>query len=104
MKLDINKLTQTMGKVTQQVEEIQNKVRVESSAGGGMVKVFADGNGNILSVKIESELITNNETDLAMLEDLIVAAVNEAKNLAKTEVQKEMQKMVGFPLDGLLPH
>jgi DNA-binding YbaB/EbfC family protein len=104
MKLDINKLTQTMGKITEQMEEIQNKVRVESSAGGGMVKVTADGGGNIISITIDPELIRGAETDLEMLEDLIVAAVNEAKKLAKIEAQKEMQKLTGFPLNGLLPH
>ncbi|MBS4016097.1 MAG: YbaB/EbfC family nucleoid-associated protein [Candidatus Latescibacteria bacterium] len=104
MKMDINKLTQTMGKITEQMQEIQNKVRVESSVGGGMVKVSADGGGNIISITLEPELIKGAETDIEMLQDLIVAAVNQAKDLAKTEAQNEMQKMVGFPLDGLLPH
>jgi len=102
MKLDITKISQEMQRVQEEFSQALQKIRVETSAGGGMVQVAADGQGNILLVKIDPELFK--KTDIDMLQDLLIVAVNEAKNLAKAEAQKEMQKIVGFPLTGLLPN
>jgi DNA-binding YbaB/EbfC family protein len=103
MKFDPTKLSIELSRIQKEFGEALEKIRIEASAGGGMVKVIADGHGNVISIKIEPELIKENDTDIDMLQDLIVAAVNEAKKLAKTEAQKEMQKIVGLPIPGIFP-
>lgn len=87
-------------------QEIQNKVadimaaaRGEATSGGGMVKAVADGNGTVLELKIEKEVIDSEESQ--MLEDLVIAAVNEAKRKARQTAQAEVQKVIGIPLPGL---
>ncbi|MCK4232398.1 YbaB/EbfC family nucleoid-associated protein [candidate division WOR-3 bacterium] len=87
-------------------QEIQNKIagimtaaRGEATSGGGMVKAVADGNGTILGLKIEKEVIDPEENQ--MLEDLVIAAVNEARRKAKEAAQTEVQKVIGIPLPGL---
>lgn len=103
MKFDITKFSQEMARVQEEFAQALQNIKVEGSAGGGMVKVAANGQGNIISVKIEPGLLKNGEMDIEMLQDLIVAAVNEAKNNAQTEAKKEMQKIIGFPMSEFLP-
>jgi DNA-binding YbaB/EbfC family protein len=103
MKFDPSKLSQELTRIQEEFAQALQKIRVESTSGGGMVKITADGQGNVITVKIEPELLQG-EVDIDMLQDLIVAAVNEAKNLAKTEAQKEMQKIVGLPIPGIFPN
>jgi len=67
--------------------------RVEATAGGGMVKVVADGNQDIVSIHIDPQIL--NPNDVRMLEDLIVAAVNEAKKKAEDVARDVMQELVG---------
>jgi len=80
-------------------EEVAKK-KVEASAGGGMVVVEANGNQEILSIKIDREVITPD--DPQMLEDLILAAVNEALRKARDLVAGEMSKIAGG-LGGKIP-
>lgn len=103
MKFDVTKLSSELARIQTEFAKALKKIRVEASAGGGMVKVIADGQGNVISITIEPELLKEKELDIEMLQDLIVAAVNEAKNLAKEESQKEMKKIVGFPIPGMFP-
>jgi len=103
MKFDASKLSQELTRIQKEFAQSLEKIRVEASAGGGMIKVTADGQGHIISIRIEPELLNEKEIDIEMLQDLIVAAVNEAKNLAKAEAQKEMQKIVGSPIPGMFP-
>jgi len=86
-------------------QEIQSKMarildatREEAASGGGMVKAVADGNGTLLKLSIEREVVDPEE--IQMLEDLVVAAVNEAKRKAKDAAQEEVQKIIGIPLPG----
>lgn len=102
MKFDPSKLSQELTRIQEEFSQALQKICVEATSGGGMVKVTADGQGNVITVKIEPELLKG-EADIDMLQDLIVAAVNEAKNLAKSEAQKEMQKIVGLPIPGMFP-
>ncbi|MBI2154143.1 MAG: YbaB/EbfC family nucleoid-associated protein [Candidatus Rokubacteria bacterium] len=69
------------------------KKKVEATAGGGMVTVEANGNGEIVSIKIEREVI--NPEDAQMLEDLVLAACNEALRKSRELVQAEMGKITG---------
>lgn len=83
-------------KLQAQLEALKEEVgkrKVEASAGGGMVVVEANGNQEVLSVKIDREVITPD--DPQMLEDLVLAAVNEALRKAREMVAGEMSKIAG---------
>ncbi len=86
---------QAMMKQAQQMQEkMQTEVaaiRVEGSAGGGMVTVKMDGHKNLLGVKIDQEVAG----DVEMLQDLVVAAFNEAVKKIDDESQKKMSGMLG---------
>ncbi len=82
-------------------EEIAKK-KVEATTGGGMVTVQASGNQEIVSIKIDPEVI--NPNDAQMLEDLVLAAVNEALRKARELVAAEMGKLTGgLKIPGLTP-
>jgi len=72
--------------------EMANKT-VEATAGGGMVAVIANGNQEITSIKIEKEVV--NSDDIEMLENLIIAAINEGLRKSKEMVTGEMSKLTG---------
>ena len=75
---------------------------IEVSTGGGMVKVVANGLNEIISVKIDDELINMNDREV--LEDLITSAVNEASKKVKEMAQEEMTKITGgVKIPGLFP-
>ncbi|MCS7258324.1 MAG: YbaB/EbfC family nucleoid-associated protein [candidate division WOR-3 bacterium] len=103
MKFDLFKLAQDFNKIQTELKQLQENIRAEGSAGGGIVKAVADGTGTIVSLEISSEFFASHDIDREMLQDLIVAAVNSALSQAKVELQKELQKLIGFPLTGLLP-
>ena len=73
-------------------EELANKI-VEGSAGGGMVKVEMNGKNQVLSVKIDPEVVDPN--DIEMLEDLIIAALNEAQEKVSKSSESELGKLTG---------
>ena len=76
------------------------KKKVQATAGGGMVTVEANGRQEILSIKIDREVI--NPDDAQMLEDLVLAACNEALRKSREMVQAEMTKVTaGLKLPGL---
>ncbi len=77
------------------LEELR-KIKVEGSAGGGMVKIEMDGEQNVLSVKIEPQVLE--EKDIAMLEDLILAALHDAKKKVTEKTQESLKSITGFPL------
>ena len=81
-------------KLQQQMEALQAEVgkkKVQATAGGGMVTVEANGKQEILSIKIDREVI--NPEDAQMLEDLVLAACNEALRQSREMVQAEMGKL-----------
>jgi nucleoid-associated protein EbfC len=73
-------------------EEIAKR-KVDATAGGGMVTVEANGKQEILSIKIDPEVI--NKDDAQMLEDLVLAACNEALRKSRELVQQELGKLTG---------
>lgn len=82
-------------------EELKTKT-VEASAGGGVVTVTANGAQEIVAVKIKSEAV--DPDDVEMLEDLVMAAVNEALRKAQELAAQEMQKVAGgLNIPGLPP-
>jgi nucleoid-associated protein EbfC len=92
-------------KLQAQMEQLQAeaaKKTVEATAGGGMVTVVANGKQEIVSIKIDREVI--NPEDAQMLEDLVLAASNEALRKSKDMVQGEMSKITaGLKIPGLGP-
>ncbi len=87
-----------MNKLMKQAQQLQDKMAkmqdelgdktVEASAGGGMILVKANGRQEILSIKIEKEVIDPDDSE--MLQDLVTAAVNDALNKAKKMMNEEM--------------
>lgn len=98
----MNSIMQQAQKVQSKMESIQKELEnleVEGSAGGGMVVVKANGKQEVLSIKIEPEVISE---DIEMLEDLVLAAVNQAMSRAQEEAAEQMKKATGG-LMGSLP-
>jgi nucleoid-associated protein EbfC len=101
-----------MGNLLKQAQEMQARMAkiqeelgqksVEGSAGGGMVQVTVNGQFNLVAVKIEPSVINADEKE--MLEDLILAAVNEGMRKARDMVSSEMSKLTGgLKIPGLMP-
>ncbi len=86
---------QQMMKQAQQVQErLQREIaeiRVEASAGGGMVTVRMDGQKNVLAVKIDPEVAS----DLEMLQDMVMAAFNEAARRVDEEAKQKLGGLLG---------
>ncbi len=90
---DLMKQAQKMQSEMGKVQEEAKKKTVEASAGGGMVVAVANGALEIISIKIEKDVI--NPEDAEMLQDLVVAAVNEALRQAQQMVNDDMSKLTG---------
>jgi hypothetical protein len=90
---DIMKQMQKMQAKMEEIQKGLEEKQVEGSVGGGMVKVIVNGKQEILSVKIEKEVV--NPNDVEMLEDLIVAAINQAREKAQELQAEEMSKLTG---------
>lgn len=92
-----------MGNMMKQAQKLQSKMlkmqeelasrTVESSAGGGMINVVANGRQQIISITIDKEVVDRD--DVEMLQDLVLAAVNDALNKAQEMVAGEMGKLTG---------
>ncbi|HKK90251.1 MAG TPA: YbaB/EbfC family nucleoid-associated protein [Desulfobacteraceae bacterium] len=92
-----------MGGMMKQAQKMQKKMMkmqeelatqtVEASAGGGMVKVIANGGQKIESITLEKEIV--DPEDIEMLQDLVMAAVNDALNKSQEMVSGEMSKITG---------
>ena len=92
------KMPGNMQAMMKQAQQMQQKlqeeiaaIRVEASAGGGMVTVQMDGNKRVLGIKIDPEVAG----DVEMLQDLVLAALNEAHKQVEDESQKKMGGMLG---------
>lgn len=90
---NIMREAQKMQAEMQRVQEEAKNKTVEASAGGGMVKVVANGAGEIVSISIEKDVV--DPSDVEMLQDLVLAAANEALRRAKDLVEGEMSKLTG---------
>ena len=92
-----------MGNMMKQAQQLQAKMMklqdelgertVETSSGGGMVKVVANGKQQIVSIEIEKEVV--DPEDIDMLQDLVLAAVNDALAKSQEMVAAEMGKLTG---------
>ena len=88
---------QNMMKQAQQMQERMQKqmeeMRIEATAGGGMVSVVINGSKQVQSLKIDPEAVS--KEDVEMLQDLILAALNDAYRKADDAMAKQMQGMMG---------
>lgn len=94
--MNIQKLMKEAQKAQRQMAEVQEKIAkmtVEGSAGGGLVTATANGNGNLLKINIDESAIDPEDREL--LEDLVMAAVNEAQRKAKELQEEEMSSVMG---------
>ncbi|MDD4857482.1 MAG: YbaB/EbfC family nucleoid-associated protein [Candidatus Krumholzibacteria bacterium] len=100
---DLGKLMKQAQQVQERLAEMQARLAektVEATAGGGMVKVVMNGKHELVSLKIDPEVV--NPSDVEMLEDLIIAALNEARTRVDDMVRNEMSTLTGgLPIPGL---
>tara|TARA_B100000315_G_scaffold256858_1_gene303900 strand:+ start:578 stop:910 length:333 start_codon:yes stop_codon:yes gene_type:complete len=92
-----------LGNMMKQAQQMQSKMqeiqkelaekKVEAESGGGMVKVTANGKGEILSIRIEKEIVKQEEKEV--LEDLVLVAINEALRRSQELNASEMSKVTG---------
>ncbi len=90
---DMMKKAQQMQAKMAEMQEKLGELRIEGNSGGGMVKVTLNGKGDLVGLKIDSATVDPEDTEV--LEDLIVAAYNDAKQKVEAETQGEMKKMTG---------
>lgn len=90
-------------KMQKDMEEAQARIEAEefdATAGGGAIRVVVDGKRNILAVELQPEIV--DPDDIPMLQDLIIAATNEALTKAETKMSSEMGKYTsGLNVPGL---
>ncbi|MCD6379996.1 YbaB/EbfC family nucleoid-associated protein [bacterium] len=90
---------QVQKKITQMQEELSDKT-IEASTGGGMVKVVMKGNHEVVSITIDPEVV--DPEDIEMLEELVLAAFNEAHTEVDDMIKKQMSSLTGgISLPGL---
>jgi hypothetical protein len=97
---NISSIMKQAQKLQEQIVKLQEELAdrtVEASSGGGMVIVVANGKQEIISVKIDPEVVS--KEDVQMLEDLVLTAVNEAKRRAEELAKDELGKITG----GIVP-
>ena len=96
------KISEMLSQASHMQEEVQRKLEqtvVEGSSGGGAVTATLNGKKQLLRIKIDpaavAGLIGQSQPDVEMLEDLVVAAVNEAGRKAEEAIQSSVQGMLG---------
>jgi DNA-binding YbaB/EbfC family protein len=97
---NMQQMMKQVQKMQERMEQVQAELEtktVQAESGGGMVKVTANGKQQIVKIEIEKEVVNPEEKD--MLEDLVVAAVNQGLEKASAMAQEEMQKVTG----GMMP-
>ena len=90
---DMIKQAQEMQKKMKELQEGLANLEVEGSSGGGLVKITVTGKGEVKKIKIDPSLMKPEESEI--LEDLIVAAFNEAKKKSEEASAEEMKKLTG---------
>jgi nucleoid-associated protein EbfC len=91
---DLNAILEAAQNAQAELQKAQDNldtIEVEGAAGGGLVKIRATAKGRILGVEVDESLLAPSEK--TMLEDLIAAAINDARAKADTAAAAEMQKM-----------
>ena len=102
MGMDMDKLLQQVGQMQEEMQKAQDELAnqtVEATAGGGMVTVTANGAGEIKQIKLDPKAIDPNDPE--MLEDMVLAAVNEAIRSAHSLMETKLGGLASGALGGL---
>lgn len=99
--MNIKQLMKQAQQMQDQMQQQMSSIKVEGSAGGGMVKVQMSGSKELLSIQIDKEAVDPN--DVEMLQDLVLAAVNEAARKVDEAMQNQLGSMMppGMKLPGM---
>lgn len=97
---EIGKLMKIQSEIVRLQQELESK-RIEASSGGGMVRAVMNGHGELVELKIDPQAV--DPKDVEMLQDLIIAAISEAKRRTQEMVREEMSKIVPAGLAGKIP-
>jgi len=90
---DLQKMLSQVKQMQEQFQQKLQQITVETSAGGGMVSVKMNGQKQLLEVRLDPEVVSGGDRE--MLQDLILAAVNEASRRVDTEIQQQMLSLTG---------
>jgi DNA-binding YbaB/EbfC family protein len=91
--MNIAAMMQQAKQMQEQMQKRMAETRVEATAGGGMVTVVVNGAKQVLSIKIDPEVVSKD--DVEMLQDLIVAALNDANRRVDDQLGQSMKGMLG---------
>ena len=91
--MNINQMMKQAQQMQARMQKQMEEMRVEATAGGGMVTVTMNGAKQILSLKIDPEAVSKD--DVEMLQDLILAAINDAQRKVEDTLQQQMSGMMG---------
>src|SRR5215216_5553132 len=91
--MNIQKMMQQAQQMQERLQREMGEMTVETTSGGGMVKVTANGHKHILSIRIDPEAVS--KEDVEMLQDLIVAAINDAHRKVDEALAGQMKGMMG---------
>ena len=91
--INIGNMMKQLQKKMSEAQEKLKSIEVEGSSGGGMVKVIVNAKGDIKKINIDESLMKPNEKEIT--EDLVLAAINDAKNKAENVAAEEMKNLTG---------
>jgi len=91
--MNIQQMMQQAKQMQDQLQKQMAEMRVEATAGGGMVTVVLNGNKQLQSITIDPEVVSKD--DVEMLQDMIVAAFNDATRKADEQLQQHMSGLMG---------
>jgi len=91
--MNIQKMMEQAQQMQERLQKQMTEMRVEASAGGGMVVVTVNGNKQVMSVKLDPDVVSKD--DVEMLQDLIVAAIGDAHRKVDEALASQMQGMMG---------
>ncbi len=93
--MDIRQMMKQAQQMQEQLQKQMQELRIEATAGGGMVTVTVNGAKQLISLRIDPEVVSKD--DVEMLQDLILAAVNDAHR----KVDEQLQKAMGGMMPGM---
>jgi DNA-binding YbaB/EbfC family protein len=91
--MNIQKMMQQAQQMQERLQKQMTEMRIEATAGGGMVTVTVNGHKHVLQVRIDPEVVSKD--DVEMLQDLIVAAINDAHRKVDEALASQMQGLMG---------
>ena len=91
--MNIQKMMQQAQQMQERLQKQMAEMKIEASSGGGMVTVTVNGHKNLLKITLDPEVVSKEDVD--MLQDLIVAAVNDAHRRVDEALASQMQGLMG---------